>query len=99
MVEVTIFSRRECHLCKVAMKVAHCVQEETPFRQNGINFHEDPALFSRYGSRVPVVLVDQVEMFSGRIGVKELRRAVRNARWRRPVSRILSRLRLRRQRG
>ncbi len=99
MVEVTILSRSECHLCKVAMKVAYCVQEETPFRLNGINVDGDPALSSRYGSRVPVVLVDQVEMFSGSIGVKELRRAVRSARWRGPVSRILSRLRLRRQRG
>jgi len=39
-----------------------------------------------------IVLLDEVEHFVGKVTEGELRRAIKKARWRRPISRILSRL-------
>jgi len=52
----------------------------------------DSVLMERYGTRVPVVLLDEVEHFAGNVTEGELRRAIKKARWRRPISRILFRL-------
>lgn len=92
MIEVTILSRHDCHLCEVILKIAHRVQHETPFMLRQIDIDHDPQLSITYGSRIPVVLIDQIEYFSGKVTERELRQAIRKARWRRPISRILSRL-------
>ncbi len=99
MVEVKILSRHDCHLCEVVMKMARRVQAETPFCLHQVDIDEDRRLSERYGGKVPVILIDQDERFWGLVREQDLRRAIKQARWRRPISRILSRLRLRRQRG
>lgn len=98
-VQVTILSRQDCHLCEVVAKMARRLQEDLPFRLSQVNVDEDAVLSTRYGSRIPVVLIDQVERLSGKILERDLRRAIKRARWRRPISRILSRLRLTRKHG
>jgi len=99
MLEVTILSRQDCHLCEVAVKIARRLQEETPFSLTKVDIGEDATLTSRYGARIPVVLIDHVEACAGKITEGDLRRALKRARWRRPISRILSRLGLTPTRG
>ena len=91
-VEVTILSRQECHLCKVLLKMSRRIQEEVPFQLTMRTIDHDHMLLDRYGERVPVVLIDDIERFSGRVSERELRRAIKWARWTRSVSRILSRI-------
>ncbi len=55
-----------------------------------ISIEDDTDLMERHGARVPVVLLDDIEHFSGNVTERELRRAIKKARWRRPISRILS---------
>jgi hypothetical protein len=55
-----------------------------------ISIEDDIDLMEHYGARVPVVLLDDIEYFSGHVTERELRRAIKKARWRRPISRILS---------
>lgn len=92
MIEVTILSRPDCHLCNVALKIARSVQREIPFIIRRVNVDDDPHLSTACGSRIPVILIDQIEYFSGKVTEGELRWAIKKARWRRRVSRILSRL-------
>ncbi len=92
MIEITILSRHECHLCDVVLRIAEQVQTEVPFTLTRMNIDENADLAARYGERVPVVLIDQVEVLSGKITEGDFRRAVKKARWRQPISRILSRL-------
>jgi glutaredoxin len=99
MVEVTILSRHECHLCDVVERMARQVQAEVPFVLIRVNIDEQDELAARYGDRVPVVLIDGQEMFAGKVTEGEFRRAIKRARWRRPISRILSRLRSTLRRG
>lgn len=98
-IQVTILSRQDCHLCGVVAKMARRLQSDMPFRLCLLHIDEDADLSARYGSRIPVVLIDQVERLSGRVSERDLRRAIKRARWRRPISRILSRLGLTPRRG
>ncbi len=99
MVEVTILSRQDCHLCVVVMKMARRIQVEIPFSLIHTDLDRDPELAAQYGDRVPVVLIDQVERFWGSVKEQDLRRAIKRARWRTSISRILSRMGLRPTRG
>jgi hypothetical protein len=91
MIDVTILSRHDCHLCDVVERMAKHVQAEVPFTLTRMNIDEQADLVARYGDLVPVVLIDQVETLSGRMTEGDFRRAVKRARWRQPISRILSR--------
>jgi len=90
MIEVTILSRHECHLCDVVQRIAQEVQRETPFTLTRVDIDEDADLAARYGDRVPVVLIDQVEAFAGKVTEGEFRRAIQKASRKGLLSRILS---------
>ena len=94
MMRVTIFSRTDCHLCDVVLRIAQQVQTEVPFILTRMNIDENADLAARYGDRVPVVLINQVEVLSGKMTEGDFRRAInKRALERGPISRILSRLR------
>ena len=98
-VHVTIISRRNCHLCRVVSRVAAQVREDLSFTLDRVDVDSDQDLLARYGNRVPVVLIDQQEALSGKITAGELREAIKRARWKNPISRILSRVKLALTRG
>ena len=91
-VRVTILSREDCHLCEVVHRIALHLQSELHIETNKVSIENDRDLMERYGMKVPVILLDEVEHFEGTVTEGELRRAIKKARWRRPISRILSRL-------
>jgi hypothetical protein len=91
-VRVTILSREDCHLCEVVYRIAMHLQSELNIETSKVQIEGDRVLIKLYGARVPVVLLDEVEQFAGKVTEGELRRAIKRARWRRPISRILSRL-------
>jgi hypothetical protein len=91
-IRVTILSREDCHLCDVVYRIAMHLQSELRIETSKVHIEGDRVLTERYGARVPVILLDEVEHFAGKVTEGELRRAIKRARWRRPISRILSRL-------
>ncbi len=91
-IRVTILSRQDCHLCGVVYRIALHLQSELHIETHKVSIESDRALMERYGTRVPVILLDEVEQLEGKVTEGELRRAIKKARWRRPISRILSRL-------
>ena len=91
-VRVTILSREDCHLCGVVYRIALHLQSELHIETSKVLIESDRVLMERYGTKVPVVLLNEVEHFTGNVTEAELRRAIKKARWRRPISRILSRL-------
>jgi len=96
---ITIMSRPECHLCHVVARVAAWVQEEFAFQLTIIDIDRDEQLRQQYGDRIPVVLLDDREILSGKVTGGQLRKAIKKARWRDPISRILSRVKLALTRG
>lgn len=96
---VTIVSRQDCHLCRVVHRVTEQLQQEIPFELVTLDVDGDSAAIAQYGNRVPVVLLNGREILSGKVTGGELREAINKARWRNPISRILSRVKLALTRG
>jgi glutaredoxin len=91
-VRVTILSREDCDLCGDVHRILLQLESELHIETSKVLIENDRTLMERYGTRVPVVLLDEVEYLAGNVTERELRRAIKKARWRRPISRILSRL-------
>jgi len=96
---VTIVFRHDCHLCRVVYRVAEQLRQELSFDLGTVDVDSDPDAMTRYGNRVPVVLIDGKEILSGKVTGGVLRKAIKKARWRNPISRILSRVKLALTRG
>ena len=93
---LTIVSRPGCHLCDVVERMAHRLQNDLNLEISRRNVEDDADLLQLYGDRVPVVLLDGMEISSGPMTQPALQQAIKKAgaraRWRKPISRILSRL-------
>jgi hypothetical protein len=94
MIDVTILSRHNCHLCDVVLRIAQQVRTEVPFTLTRMNIDETADLAARYGDRVPVVLIDQVEVFAGKVTEGEFRRAIQKASRKGPLAWVSSFFRL-----
>ena len=58
MIEVSIYSRSNCHLCEVALGVLKGLQKETDFLISKILIDGNPELEEKYGEQVPVILIN-----------------------------------------
>ena len=72
MSEVTLYTRRGCHLCEDAEAVLRAARERTRFALRLVDIDADPELAGRYGVRVPVVAIDGVEHFQYEVPAREL---------------------------
>jgi glutaredoxin len=93
MTQLTIFSKPGCHLCDVTARMIIRIRIDIPVSCHYVDIAADPQLLRTYGTRIPVIFIDGLECFSGKVTERELRAAIKKARWRGPLSRILSRLR------
>jgi glutaredoxin len=57
---VSIYSRKECHLCEEALKVLQKLKDELGFEISEIFIDGDKELEKQYGEQVPVTLIDGV---------------------------------------
>jgi thiol-disulfide isomerase/thioredoxin len=75
--EVVLYTRQGCHLCDEAHAVLEQAGQRWPLQIQTIDVDTDPALAQRYGLEVPVVTVDGVVRFRGRINRVLLERQLR----------------------
>ncbi|MFP4636553.1 MAG: glutaredoxin family protein [Nitriliruptoraceae bacterium] len=76
--EVVVYTRQGCGLCAAAE--ARVAAEARGGRIHHVDVDTDPELVTRYGVRVPVVLVDGLEVAELELEPGTVRRAVRAAR-------------------
>src|SRR5512138_1539931 len=57
MLTVTLYTRKDCHLCQQAKADLESLQVQYPHRLVEIDIDDDPALLKRYLVEVPVVEV------------------------------------------
>ena len=55
---ITIYSRRGCHLCEVAVEKVHALQPEYGYLVEEIFIDGDSELTQEYGEQVPVIQID-----------------------------------------
>lgn len=76
-IRVTILSREDCHLCDDVYRIAVRLQSELYIEVSKLSIDGDKVLVDRYGTRLPVVLLDEVEHCAGNVTEEELRRAIK----------------------
>ena len=62
---IVVYTRDGCHLCDAAHQILVDRQSRFDFELSSVNVDSAPDLASRYGERVPVVVIDGRERFSG----------------------------------
>jgi glutaredoxin len=78
-VTVTLYTRTGCHLCERAERVLRAEQEVNPFTLITVDVDRDPELVRRYGVRVPVVALGDVELFEYEVPADLLRTHLRGS--------------------
>jgi thiol-disulfide isomerase/thioredoxin len=67
MIQVEIYSKKDCHLCDEAKAVLARVHERIPFELVEVDIEQDPKLFEQFKNDVPVVFVDGRKAFKHRV--------------------------------
>ena len=55
---VTVYTRKGCHLCDVAIQTLESLQPELHFDIEKRFIDGNPVLEEKYGERIPVILID-----------------------------------------
>ena len=76
MIEVTIYSRSNCHLCDVALGVLEEFRQEFNFQIVKILIDESPELEEKYGEQVPVILINNQPHDFFRVDTERFRLAI-----------------------
>ncbi|HEY5311369.1 MAG TPA: glutaredoxin family protein, partial [Pirellulales bacterium] len=67
--DVILYTRHGCHLCEVACSVL----QRHGLRPREVDIESDPDLLARYTNDIPVVAIDGIERFRGRVDEMLLR--------------------------
>ncbi len=70
---ITIFSRKGCHLCDRAIKDLRSLQHEYDFSMYEVDIDLDRAAFERFKDMIPVVEMDGKIIAAGRINRNALK--------------------------
>lgn len=75
--KVIVYTRVGCHLCEDAEKLLEKERKSHRFELECIDVDQDSMLREKYNECVPVVVIDGVERFRGRVNEVLLRRLFR----------------------
>jgi len=76
MIEVSIYSRSNCHLCEVALGVLKEMRNEFDFQITKILIDGNAELEEKYGEQVPVILINNEPHDFFRVDPERLRLAL-----------------------
>ena len=74
MLNVTIYSKNNCHLCDVAIETLLKVRKEFPFSLTEIDIEKDKEIFEKYKYLIPVIEIDGEKIFNYKIDENELKK-------------------------
>ncbi|MGB5177973.1 MAG: glutaredoxin family protein [Gammaproteobacteria bacterium] len=60
--QLTVYTRRGCHLCSDMLQALECLRPELGFQLLEVDIDTDPELRRRYDTRVPVLAAGEVEI-------------------------------------
>lgn len=75
--KVTIYSRRSCHLCEIAIDQINALKKEVSFTIEIKLIDHDPDLEKKYGEQVPVIFIDDKIHDYWRVDPKRFLKAIR----------------------
>jgi hypothetical protein len=76
VIRLSLYTRPGCHLCEEMKEVVRRIAEDVPLQLNEIDISGNTHLEQRYGTEIPVLLVEGSKVAKYRIAEGELRRAL-----------------------
>ena len=73
MTVVTVYSRKTCHLCDIAIENLESVRAELNFEIKKIDIDGDNELINKYGEEVPVIHIDGIHHDIFRVDLERFR--------------------------
>ncbi len=73
MVTITIYSKKNCHLCDIAKVTLLKIREEYPFSLIEVDIEKDKAIFEKYKYLIPVIEIDGEKTFTYKVNEAELK--------------------------
>ncbi len=77
MANLTIYTKKDCHLCDIAKETLLGLMEEFPFSLTEIDIEEDRQAYEKYRYLIPVLEIDGSIIFTYRINKDELKNLLR----------------------
>ena len=77
MVKLTLYSKKECHLCDIAKKELNDLRKELSFSITEVDIEKDLTANEKYRNLIPVIEMDGKVIFTGRIDREKLKNALR----------------------
>ena len=74
MISIILYSRPGCHLCDEMKAVVNRVARRTPIVLTEIDITGDPDLEARYGTEIPVLMLEGKKVAKYRVTEEALRR-------------------------
>lgn len=72
MLNVTVYSKKECHLCEIAKEELKAITCEFDFTITEVDIEKDTLSYEKFKHQIPVVEVDGEIISSGRLNGKKL---------------------------
>ena len=73
MINITIYSKKNCHLCDVAKEALMKIREEYPFSLIEVDIEKDKELFGKYKYLIPVIQIDGEKTITYKVNEAELK--------------------------
>ena len=77
VVKLTLYSKKECHLCDIAKKELNDLRKELSFSITEVDIEKDLTANEKYRNLIPVIEMDGKVIFTGRIDREKLKNALR----------------------
>ncbi len=77
MANLTIYTKKDCHLCDIAKETLLGLRKEFPFSLTEIDIEKDRQAYEKYRYLIPVLEMDGRVIFTYRIDEDELRNILR----------------------
>jgi glutaredoxin len=69
---VTFYTKAGCPLCDEARDLLDEIASTTPYELTEVDIRRDPALFTQYRYRIPVIIVNNTNSVEGHITYEDL---------------------------
>lgn len=74
MVHLTIYTKKDCHLCDIAKKTILGLRQEIPFSLTEIDIGKDRKAYDKYKYLIPVLEIEGRIIFTYKINEDELKK-------------------------
>ncbi len=77
MLKLILYSKKECHLCDIAKKELNDLGKELAFSITEVDIEKDREVYEKYKHLIPVIEIDGIVIFTGKIDREKLKNALR----------------------